>query len=201
MGNYNVVDIFILIIFFSSALIGFSRGLVGEIVSLMTLIAAFIVAIMFANPLATAFTTSSSVQSAVSQTSSAIGVSTSTPVSYLALGLSFGLLFAGTVIVGAVLKSILNIAFNTGILGFGNRVLGAGFGLIRGYLINVVLIFLIQLSPLSNQNVWHQSTLVPEFQGSVTWLANIVSPALSNLKSKFGSTLQNAASSIQNLTQ
>jgi len=200
MSNLNVVDIFILLIFFTSALIGFGRGLVGEVVSLITLIAAFVIAIMFANPLAEAFTSSSSVQSAVSQSSTAIGISTAQPVSYLALGLCFGLLFAGTVIAGTIIKSLLNVAFNTGILGFGNRVLGAGFGLVRGYLLNVVMIFLIQLSPISSQTWWQQSSLVPDFQASVVWLGGVVSPALSNLKARFGSTIQNVGSSIQNLT-
>ncbi len=198
LANMNVVDVFIILIFFVSAIIGFARGFVGEVVSLLTLIAAFVVAIMFANPVATAFTHSSAVQSAVTSSSSAIGVSTAQPVSYLALGLSFGLLFAGTIICGSILKSILNIAFNTGILGFGNRVLGAGFGLVRGFLITILLIFLIELSPIPNQAWWQQSTLLPDFRPAVSWLAGVVSPALSSLKQKVNATMQNVGSSLQN---
>jgi membrane protein required for colicin V production len=200
MANFNWVDYIIVAIFILSILAGFGRGLVKEVVSLITLIAAFVVAIMFANPLATAFTSSSSVQNAVSQASTAIGASAAQPVSYLALGLSFGLLFAGTIIAGAIISSILNLAFQTGILGIGNRILGGVFGFFRGYIINLVMIFLVQLSPLGSQSWWQQSQLVGAFQPQVAWLGDLVSPSLANLKAKFGQTLQGVNSSIQNMT-
>lgn len=197
MANMNWVDYIILAIFFFSMLAGFGRGFVKEVVSLITLIAAFFVASMFANPLAVAFTSSAPVQSAVSQASNAIGVSAAQPVSYLALGISFAVLFALTVIAGSIISYILNIAFQTGILGFGNRVLGGLFGLCRGFLVNLVIIFVIQLTPMGNHAYWHQSQLVTAFQPAVQWLGNVVSPALSGLKAKFGQTLQDVNSSIQ----
>lgn len=200
MSGLNIIDIIILIIFFSSMLIGFARGLISELVSLITLIAAFALAAMFASPLANAITGNASVQSMVSQSSNAIGMSTAQPVSYAALGISFGLIFAGVVIVGSIMKAILNIAFQTGILGLGNRIFGAAFGFCRGFIINLVIIFLVQLSPLVTQPVWQQSQLVREYQPAVQWLGNMVSPALANLKSKFSGTLQGVTSSFQGIT-
>ncbi|MFW8696320.1 CvpA family protein, partial [Mesorhizobium japonicum] len=81
-------------------------------------------------------------------------------VSYAALAISFGLLFAGTVIAGSIVGYVLNIAFQTGILGFGNRILGAGFGLCRGFIICLVIIFVVQLTPLGSEPWWHQSQIV-----------------------------------------
>ena len=200
MSNLNWVDYIVLAIFFFSILAGLTRGLVREVVSLVTLIAAFAVAIMFSSQLAAVFTNTAVVQSVVNQASGAIGVNTAQPVSYMALGISFGLLFAGTVIVGAIIGYCLNIAFQTGILGIGNRLLGAVFGLARGFIINLVIIFLVQLSPLSSEAWWQQSYFVGVFQPAVVWLGDFVSPSLANLKAKFGQTFQNVNSQIQNVT-
>ncbi len=200
MENLNLIDILILCIFAASALVGLMRGLISEVVSLATLIAAFVIAMIFSNPLAKAFTSSSAVSNAVSQASNAIGTNAAQPVSYLAIGLSFGVLFAATVLVGAIVKSLLNVAFQAGMLGLGNRLLGAGFGLVRGFIINLVLIFLVQLSAFGDSDMWKQSKWVASFQPTVGWLGNAVSPTLSNLKAKLGDTMQGVGTQIQNLT-
>lgn len=200
MSQLNFVDIIILIIFFMSMMVGFVRGLVSEVISLATLIAAFVFAIMFSNALAGYFTNTQSVQAVVAQTSSVIGMSTAQPVSYVALGVSFGLIFGAVVIIGAIVKYIINIPFAFGMLGLGNRVLGGGFGLIRGFILNLVLIFLVQISPLGNESWWVSSQYVQDFQPAVGWMASIVSPALANLRVKFDETLGNVNSSLQGLS-
>src|SRR5690349_21229126 len=128
MSEFNVVDILFLIVIFGSIIIGFGRGLISEFLSLVTVIAAFVVAIMFTTPVANFFTSSAPVQSMVTQTTSAVGASTSQPISYLTLGVSFAGLFIGTMIVGSMIKWILNLFFGWGILGVGNRILGGVFG-------------------------------------------------------------------------
>ncbi len=200
MSNFNWLDYIFLAVFLFSMLAGFGRGFVREVMSLLTLVAAFVIAAMFSNPLAVAFTSSPSVQSVVSQANSAIGVNTAQPVSYLALGLSFGLLFAGTVIAGAIITFFLNFAFQAGLLGMGNRILGAGFGLARGFIINLVVIFVLQLTPISAEAWWNQSSIVQSYQPAVVWLGGIVSPSLADLKSKMSQTLQNVNSSLQNMS-
>jgi membrane protein required for colicin V production len=199
-SNLNWVDYIFIAIFLFSMLAGFGRGFVKEVVSLATLVAAFVVATMFANSLALQFTSSASVQSVVSDASNAIGVNAAQPVSYAAIGLSFGLLFAGTVIVGAIVGFFLNMAFSVGILGFGNRVLGALFGLCRGFIINLVIIFMFQLTTIGTSTWWVQSQIVQMYQPSVVWLGGIVSPSLANLKQKATDALQNAGSKIQSIT-
>src|ERR1041385_2992010 len=66
MSNLNWVDIVILVIFFASVLAGLIRGFVKEIISLVTWIAAFFIATMFASKLAAWFTSFPSVQSMIS---------------------------------------------------------------------------------------------------------------------------------------
>lgn len=187
MQAMNWVDYVILAIFILSVLAGLFRGLFREIIALCTLIAAFVVATLFASPLATAFTTSDTVQNAVNQASSSDAAQS---VSYVAIGLSFGVLFIATMIVGAIIGLILNMIFQGTVLGIGNRLLGGIFGFFRGFLINLVLIFLVQLTSFSNDPVWTQSQLVAYFQPAVQWLGNTVSPSLANLKEKFDKSMQ-----------
>lgn len=200
MLNFNWVDYVIIAIFLLTILSGFIQGFIKKVISLAALVAAFIIAITFSNPLATAFMSHPSVQNNLASVSSTTGVNATQPATYLALGISFGLLFAATVLVGTLLSYLIGAAFQTGILGIGNRLLGAIFGLVQGFLINLVLIFILQLTPLTNQSWWQQSTFVGSFQPAVQWLGNVVSPTLSNLKEKFGQTLQNINSSIQNIS-
>lgn len=185
MSHLNWVDYTILAILFLSVLAGLMRGLVRELISLATLIAAFIIASMFASPLAVAFTSSSSVQNAMHHASSA-----DQSVSYMAISVSFAVLFAGTLLAGAILGFFLSLAFRTGVLGFGNRLLGGVFGLARGFLLDLVLIFIVQLTAWSDQPTWQQSQLVAAFQPAVQWVGDVVSPSLAHLKEKYGSTLQ-----------
>lgn len=200
MSQMNFVDIIILIVFFMSMTMGFVRGLISEVVSLVALIAAFVIAIMFSDSLAAYFTNTDSIRSVVAQTSSVIGTSTATPVSYVAVGVSFGLLFGATLLVGAIVKYIINIPFQFGMLGLGNRVFGGLFGLARGGIINLVLIFMVQISPLGTQPWWVNSQFVQAYQPAVGWLGGIVSPALANLRAKFESTLQGVSSQVQGFT-
>lgn len=198
MSNLNWIDYIILLIFFFSIIAGFIRGFVKEVVSLITLVAAFVIATMFSNALAQLFTSHPSVQNAVSQATTSLGVDTAQPVSYIALGISFALLFAGTIIVGMIVSFFLNFAFKSGVLGIGNRLLGGIFGLVRGYIINLALIFVVQLTPLGTQASWSQSQFVNMYQPAVQWLGNIVSPSLANLKARFEQTIQNFGSQLQN---
>lgn len=205
MASLNLVDYLLIAIFFVSTLAGFFRGFIREVISLIALIAAFIVASMFANPLATAFTKMSSPEAVDKATNAAtaatsathtVGASTVVHASYLAIGVSYALLFIATLLVGAIIGYLLNIVFEAGILGFGNRLLGGLFGFCRGFLINLVIIFVVQLSSYGDSPKWKESQLVGAFQPVVQWLGDIVSPSLADLKEKFGKTLEDVNSSV-----
>lgn len=202
MEAFNFFDYIILIIFGLSMLIGFGRGFAGEVLSLITLIVAFFVAINFATPLANVFTSSTAVQGVVTQTTSALGGGgdvISTSASYAAIAISFAILFGGVVLLGTIIGYVLNVAVQTGMLGFGNRFLGAVFGLLRGYLLSLVLIFVIQLTPVSADAWYQRSYFVNVFQPQVVWMGNIVTPAFNNIKTRVGNTLQGVTSQLQTM--
>ena len=196
MANFNWVDYVWITIFVFSTLAGFGRGFVKEIVSLATIIAAFIVATMFSEQLAAHFTSSAAVQNVVSESSQAIGMNTSQPVSYAAIGVAFGLLFIGTMIAGAMVGFFLNMAFSIGILGIGNRILGAAFGCARGAILVLVIIFCVQLTSAGTSSWWRGSQIVKEYQPAVAWLGNLVSPHLADLKQRAVDTFQDVNSTV-----
>lgn len=196
MAEFNWIDYVILAIFFLSMISGFIKGFVHQLISLITLIVAFIIAIAFTNQLAQAFMASKMMQNFMHHMNSSSHVDMNEPITYLAIGLSFVILFVAAILIGSILSYIIGSAFQVGILGIGNRLLGAIFGLVRGFIINLVLIFLVQLTAFGKEPTWQHSYFVQRYQTSVDWLANIVSPALSNLKSEFGNTLKKINSKI-----
>jgi len=197
MAQFNWLDYIVLAVFFLSIFMGLIRGLVSEVVSIITLIAAFLIATMFADTLSIAIINYSAVQDFIAKTSTSFGGNTAEAISYIALGISFLLLFAGTILVGVIVKFFLNLAFTTGLLGIGNRLLGGMFGVARGFILNLVLLFLIQLTPLNNQDWWKQSYFVNIYQPAIQWLDARVTPAIAQLKDKLENSNINAK--IQNL--
>lgn len=201
MANLNWVDYILLAIFFLSVLSGVRNGLIKELFSIGSIIAAFIVASMFAEPLAKMFTSNPSVQNIVNQGTNLIGVDTAQPVSYLALLISYVILFSATILASSIIGYIFHIGFGMGLFGLANRVLGGVFGLGKGYLLVLVIIFVVQLTPLGGQSWWGQSRLVVAYQPSVSWLAATVSPILSNISEKIQlkSTIKNVGDQWQQL--
>ena len=193
MASFNWVDYIFLGVFFISMMAGLSRGLIKEVLSILTWVAAILIASMFSSKLAAAFTGSQQVQSAISNASSAIGINPEQSFSMLSLGVSFILIFVFVMIIGSILGSIISGAAEGSGVSLINRALGAAFGLGRGFLINILLVFLVQLSPLQEQSVWTDSQLVPMFKPGAEFIANLVQPGLQALKSKVGQTLENAS--------
>lgn len=189
LGALNAVDISILAIIAISIIIGFGRGLVSEVLSLLVWVAAFAVAIMFTGKLSDHF---------MAMTAGSSG--TVEPASYVVIGISFAVLFIGTLIIGSVIKMMLNLIFSGGMLGFGNRLLGGLFGMVRGYLFVLVIIFLVQLSPVAKEPWWQASQYVPKFQPQIVWLADHISPALSTLKDTFTTTVEDMSSAIKDMS-
>lgn len=184
MAQFNWVDYVFIAVFTLSVLAGFVRGFVREILALLVLIAGFVVATIFANSLAAYFTQSTGA-SADSQV-----------VSYLSVGISFGVIFTGTVIAGSILSFFLSLIFQSTVLGFGNRLLGAVFGFGRGFIINLVIVFVVQLTAFGDNDAWKQSKLVEFFQPSAAWMSGVVAPTLEDLKAKFTKQATDAAASV-----
>lgn len=176
----NGVDYALIAVFFISILGGLFRGGVKEIISLLTWIAAFFIASTFAKPLANA----------------CIG-SGETP-SLFPLSVSFIVLFFGTIIIGSLLGYFATRVVEGGGISIFNRLLGGMFGFARGYLINILIIFLVQLTAVAKQPYWTQSSLVNTFQPTVQWLGEKVQPGFESLKSRVGKTIEGMTSGGEN---
>lgn len=186
MLTFNAIDYFILTVLGISVLAGLLRGLVKEVISLLTWIAAFFVSAYFSSSLANSFTSSQQVQSMLNSTNGG-----QHSASLLSLGVSYVALFVGTLLAGTLINYFISSAVETGGISFANRFLGGIFGLIRGILVIFVMTFLVQLTPVGAQPVWSQSQFVVALQPAIHWLDEIVQPGLASLKSQVGNTLKN----------
>src|SRR3990167_2069856 len=172
MLAFNWIDYAMLVILGFSMLTGFARGVVREIISFVTFILALVVAILFASPLAHMLTSTALSQHPAAQE----------PLSYIAIGLSFALLFVSIIAIGAIIGVIINLIFKAGLMDFANRLSGAVFGFFRGCLIDLVIIFLVQLTSFNSAEAWQQSQFVTALQPAILWLWHTVLPDLAHLE-------------------
>jgi len=141
----NWVDFVILSIVGLSALIGFTRGLIREVLSLGIWIGAAIVAWLYYEPLA------SMLEPWVSTAAIRLGVAV---LALIVLVLVLGAIF------GHFLTRLLE---KTGLTGT-DRLMGVVFGTVRGALLVAMVGFLGALSPVSDDTWWQESSLLGRFQ-------------------------------------
>jgi len=197
MTEFNGLDYIVLAIFFFAMLLGFIRGFVSELISIVAVIAAFIVATALADSLSVTIMGYKAIQLIVMKTSSVLGGDTSTAITYVALAVSYIILFALVLVLGMVVKFFLNMALGAGLLGIGNRILGGAFGFGKGFILSLVFLFIVKLTPLSNENWWQQSYFVNIYGPSIAWLDSKVEPAIEQLKERLQNS--NLDSKLQEL--
>ena len=155
----NWVDYLIVVIIALSMLIGFWRGLLREVISLATWIAAFAIAFLFAEQTATRLIPYLDVPS-------------------LRTAAAFGGLFLATLLVGGLIGILASyLVHYTGLTGT-DRVLGMSFGLVRGVAIIAVLVLAAGLTPLPKDPWWQQALLLHHFQDTALWLRDFLPPNL-----------------------
>jgi len=146
----NWADWAIIAIIVLSGLISLKRGFIKEALSLLIWVLAFVIARMFSANMSTLLI-------------DYIDVST---VRYAA---AFAILFAATLMVGALVNYLIGTLVRmTGLSGT-DRMLGIIFGLARGGLLVVVAIALVKNTPLTEALWWYESTLIPEFLMLEEW--------------------------------
>ena len=156
-------DIVILGIVLLSALIGLVRGLFKEVLSLVTWVAAIVLAMLFAGDAATYL---------------AAWVSDET----IRLAAAFGGIFLGTLIAGGIVQWLIGTLVKTTGLSGTDRLLGFVFGSARGLLVCLVGLIAIR-SFAETTDWWRASRLVPEILAfehvlldglgkSTEWLSN-----------------------------
>lgn len=187
MSNFNSVDCIMLLIVAFSMLAGLTRGFMKEAISLVSWIAAAFVASTFAAPLASHFSggAASTVQGVVGSS-----VNVSQPITYVALAISFIVLFIGTLFIGSIVGYMFSGVSSVSGLGVINRILGSAFGLARGLLVVIVVMFLCELTPVAAQEAWAQSQFVNSLQPYVNQFAAFVEPQLQSIKALGTSAVQ-----------
>lgn len=127
-----------------SVLIGLVRGLVVEVLSIAIWAVAVVLAIQHGEAVSHLFAEAVELPS-------------------VRLALGYGLVFFGTTIVGALALWLTRQLVAGSGLGGTDRLLGAGFGLIRGVLLVVVVLTLARVTPLPRDPWWQESRTIPTF--------------------------------------
>jgi membrane protein required for colicin V production len=145
------VDIVLIAILAISTLVGLWRGFVVEVMSLAVWIAAFWLAFAFGDDAAALF--DGLVEAASAR-----------------LFLGYAMLFVTALMVGGLATWLMGkLVKSTGLSGT-DRILGLGFGLLRGAALACVLVLLMGFTPMPQDAWWQQSRLLPGFQRGAEWL-------------------------------
>lgn len=139
------VDLAIIGIIALSALVGFTRGLLREVLSFVVWLGAVFISWTYFKDLAVELTPWISSPS-------------------VRLGAAFLILVFAMLVLGAILGHLLSLVVDkTGLTGT-DRVLGVVFGTARGAILVAMLVFLGALTPLPEDDWWQESAFIGRFQ-------------------------------------
>ena len=145
----NEVDTAILVVIVLSCVFGLWTGLIKEVLSLLTWIAALLVARVYSEGLSGLF----------------VNVIDNSAVRYAT---AFVIIFIAIMVLGRLLNHQLSKLLISTTLKLADRVLGGMFGIARGALIVMLILFISNLF-LSETEQWQQSTLVPYGMAMTEW--------------------------------
>ena len=131
-----------------SILIGIFRGFTREVFGLASWILAIVAALLFA-------------PAAAGHLEPYIAVPS------IRIASAYGLVFFSGLVLGAIVTAIIAGLVRKSPLSGVDRSIGAGFGLLRGVLLAVVLVWLVGLTP-ARQDAWWRASF---FIGKLEWLA------------------------------
>lgn len=150
----NWADWSIIAIISLSSLFSLKRGFVKEALSLVTWIAAFIIARTFNPNLQTLL---------VDMIDTVV----------LRAVAAFAILFIGTLIVGAIINNLIAVLVKMTGLSTTDRLLGVIFGVARGIIIVVVTIALLRVTPLVEDTWWKDSIMITKLQVLEQWSRSV----------------------------
>ena len=159
----NLVDVVFVLLVAVSLLVGLWRGLLRELLSLLSWLAAAYLAWRFhpllMGPLAGVIASAGARQAA-----------------------AVLLMFIGAVVVLALLSHLLVGLLKSSPLRGTDRVLGGLFGVLRGLVLVAATVLLVEATPLQKSLWWQGSTLVPQARVSAQWLRVAVDWALGQVQ-------------------
>jgi membrane protein required for colicin V production len=150
----NWVDYLILVIIVISTLISLLRGFLREVVSLITWVVGFWVALRFARHLGDAFTIIHN------------------PSVRVVVG--FAILFVVILIIGAAINFLIGKIMEKTGAGAADRVLGLLFGMLRGIVIVAVLVIMAGFTTLPKNDWWRASRLIPYAESVAGWMRTVL---------------------------
>ena len=156
------IDWVIITIILVSTLISLRRGFVKEALSLVIWVAAFVIARTFHPHLQTLLVDTIETDS-------------------VRLIAAFGILFIGTLIVGAIINNLIGALVRMTGLTATDRVLGMCFGLARGLVVVVVAIALLRYTPVTQDTWWRTSPLVQQAMLIEQWTRRTLGSDLERL--------------------
>lgn len=149
------LDLLILGVIALSALISLIRGFVKESISLLSWIAAGIIAFRYFSAMAELlepYLADPTIRSMA----------------------AFAVLFISTLIIGAIINFIMSqLVSKTGLSGT-DKALGVVFGGARGVLIVTMIVLLASLTPMPEAQWWQDSAMVGFFQQLAEWVKGII---------------------------
>jgi len=157
-----IIDWVILAVVLISALISIKRGFVKEMLSLASWIAAFIIARIFSGHLDVLLIEWIETPSA-------------------RYGAAFAILFAATLIVGAMINNLMGELIKVTGLASTDRMFGIVFGVARGLILVTAAVYGLQMTAFSSDPWWKESLLIPHFELMVSWSKNILPGAAETL--------------------
>jgi len=169
VNSITTIDWLIIAVVLVSTLLSLKRGFVKEVLSLVTWVVAFVVAVKF----------SDNMQALLVQQIQ------SDQVRYI---VAFIALFVATLIICALVSYLIGSLIQVTGLSSTDRVLGMVFGFARGALVVVAFVSLLSLSPsIEKTQMWKTSTLIPQLVSLKDWTRDMlgkssdaVSPSLIN---------------------
>ncbi|OEY67703.1 CvpA family protein [Marinobacter sp. X15-166B] len=144
------IDWVIIALIAVSTLISLKRGFVKEALSLVTWVGAFIIARTF-HP----------------QMQTLLESTVETPL--VRLISAFAILFFGALMVGAIINNMVGHLVRATGLTATDRVLGMGFGLLRGLVVVIVAIAFIRYTPLAQDTWWRTSIMIDRLAVVESW--------------------------------
>lgn len=157
----NWFDYALLLVLGVSMAVGLWRGFVVEVLSLTVWVAAFWLAMAFGADVAARLTAVESVSARML--------------------LGHAGVFLGVLVLGGLLTwAIGKVIANTGLSGT-DRVLGVGFGLLRGLVLVCVAVLLMGFTPMPQEPWWSESRLLPQVQGGAEWMVGFLPPDAAKL--------------------
>ena len=157
----NWVDYIILGTIALSALVGVARGLIREVLSLGTWVAALAIAWFFHQELA-----------------DLLSGQLAHPL--VRKGAAFIALVLLVLIAGAILGTVLTALIDTvGLTGV-DRLLGMAFGGARGVVLVAMTVYLVALTPAQGDPAWKESMLIKDFASISQWLLSLTPPELAD---------------------